>query len=60
MTCPQCSSEQCGPYRCRFSGLTHATYRTQKANEYADRMIRRDKEQPQWLRDFKTGAKEPQ
>jgi hypothetical protein len=27
-----------------------------RINQYADAMIRRDKEQPQWLRDLKTGA----
>lgn len=51
--CPQCLSADCGPYRCRFSGVTHGLF---KANQYADYMIRRDKEQPQWERDFKTGA----
>lgn len=25
--CPQCSSSECGPYRCRFSSLTHDAFR---------------------------------
>jgi hypothetical protein len=53
LICPQCNSEGCGPYRCRFSGETHAEYRE---NKYASEMIRRDQEQPQWERDLKTGA----
>lgn len=56
--CPQCGSSQCGTHRCRFSGLTHVTYRTQRANDYADAMIRREKAEPKWLRDLKTGAKD--
>lgn len=56
LICPQCNSEGCGPYRCRFSSITHAQYRENKANEYADAMIRRDIEQPKWERDLKTGA----
>lgn len=56
LICPQCNSEGCGPYRCRFSNLTHGDYHAQKADRYADAMIRRDKETPQWERDLKTGA----
>lgn len=25
--CPQCRSFECGPYRCRFTMVTHADYR---------------------------------
>lgn len=53
--CPQCGSEGCGAYRCRFSCITHTLFRT---NQYADAMIRRDKERPQWLRDLLTGARD--
>lgn len=52
--CQQCGSD-CGPYRCRFSGITHALFRE---NQYADAMIRRDKERPQWERDLATGARD--
>lgn len=55
MHCPQCSSNQCGPFRCRFSGITHELFRE---NQYAEKMIRRDKEQPQWLRELRTGVKD--
>lgn len=24
--CPQCTSAECGPYRCRFSAVAHATF----------------------------------
>lgn len=30
----------------------------EEAAAYADAMIRRDKEKPQWLRDLNTGARE--
>jgi hypothetical protein len=51
--CPQCESRFCGPYRCRFSGMTHELF---QANQYADSMIRSDKETPAWLKALKTGA----
>lgn len=54
MKCPQCTSESCGPYRCRFSGITHTLFRT---NQYADAMSQRDKE-PSWLRNLLTGGRD--
>ena len=51
--CPQCGSEGCGPYRCRFSGNTHELFR---ANTYADAAIKRDAEQPRWLSDMRQGS----
>lgn len=56
LICPQCNSEGCGAYRCRFSMLTHAEYHASKAEQYADAMVRADRETPSWLRDLKTGA----
>jgi hypothetical protein len=53
MKCPQCSSNDCGPYRCRFSNVMHAIFRE---NQYAQAMIQRDKEQPKWLRNLLTGG----
>ena len=53
--CPQCGSESCGEYQCRFSCIPHTLFRT---NAYADAMSQRDKEQPSWLRALKEGAKE--
>lgn len=53
LICPQCNSEGCGPFRCRFSGLTHSEWRDQR---YAEQMIKMDKEQPKWERDLKQGA----
>ena len=54
--CPQCGSKYCGPYACRFTGNTHKLYRE---NLYAEAVARRDKEQPKWLRDSLTGARDP-
>jgi hypothetical protein len=55
MKCPQCSSKDCGPYRCRFSNIKHAIFRE---NRYAQAMIHRDKEQPKWLRNLLTGGRD--
>lgn len=61
MKCIQCTSAGCGPFRCRFSNKTHAEYRQAalQAERYAQEMIRRDLERPQWERDFATGALDP-
>jgi hypothetical protein len=53
LICPQCDSEGCGPYRCRFSGMTHELWRI---NRYAETKIEQDQETPKWERDLKTGA----
>lgn len=42
-TCPQCSSLECGPTTCRFSGITHRRARElDQENRYAEAGIRRD------------------
>lgn len=45
--CPQCSSAECGPYRCRFTGNTHELFH---ANNYANA-----KREPNWLTDMREG-----
>lgn len=52
--CPQCASEGCGPYRCRFSGVTHEVFRW---NQGADQ-VKRDMERPAWLRNLLTGGRD--
>ena len=57
--CPQCGSDGCGVYRCRFSGLTHKEYVDQQAAKlYAEDAIRRAKEEPSWLRELRQGPED--
>ncbi len=42
IACPQCSSGGCGPYRCRFSGITHEAYRQDQINRYAEARMRQE------------------
>ena len=60
MKCIQCGSLGCGWDVCRFSGKTKEQFLRDQAaaNAYANEMVQRDKEQPKWLRDFKTGARD--
>lgn len=39
LACPQCGSGGCGPYRCRFSSKTHAAFRQERINAYAEAKI---------------------
>lgn len=55
IACPQCRS-QCGPYRCRFTGITHEEFFWNEGTK----QVKRDKERPAWLRNVLTGGKEPQ
>lgn len=59
LCCPQCTSRYCGPLACRFSGVTNERAAAhQRENAYAAAMIRREKVEPQWERDAKTGARD--
>ena len=42
IACPQCGSGGCGPYRCRFSGLTHKAYRQEQITRYAEQKMREE------------------
>lgn len=37
LACPQCGSSGCGPYRCRFSALTHSVYRQEERERLTER-----------------------
>ena len=42
IACPQCGSSGCGPYRCRFSAMTHAAYRQEQIDRYAEKKMREE------------------
>ena len=44
IACPQCGSGGCGPYRCRFYGITHKAYRQEQINRYAERKMKEDRD----------------
>lgn len=58
MKCIQCESMECGAYLCRFSGMPHEEYRAIKSVLDADKAIKRDKEEPKWLRELRQGARD--
>lgn len=58
--CPQCLSEQCGEYRCRFTMIEQARFLEQRRQRerYAATMTERDVKQPTWLTSLKTGERD--
>ena len=60
LKCIQCTSEECGPVRCRFTMQSNENYLKQmrQADAYAESKIRQAKERPQWERDLATGARD--